>query len=73
MAIATEAGSSENQVAFLTAYADRDDAAFKASASELAWCSFAWFMSEPENIVVLHGGADAEQVRLSELMWVSSG
>ncbi len=73
MAIATEAGFSENQVAFLTAYADRDDGAFKASVGELAWRSFAWFMSEPEHIVVLHGGADAEQVRLSELMRVSSG
>ena len=72
MAIATEAGFSENQVAFLTAYADRDDAAFKASVSELAWRSFAWFMSEPDHIVVLHGGAGAMRVRLSELMRVSS-
>ena len=70
MAIATEAGFSENQVAFLTAYADRDDAAFKASVSELAWRSFAWFMSEPGYIVVLHGGADAEHARLSDLMRV---
>ena len=70
MAVATEAGFSEKQVAFLTAYADRDDAAFKASVSELAWCSFAWFMSEPDHIVVLHGGAGAEQVRLSDLMRV---
>ena len=73
MTIATEAGFSEDQVAFLTAYADRDDAAFKASVSELAWRSFAWFMSEPGHIAVLHGGADAEQVRLSDLMQVSSG
>ena len=73
MTIATEAGFSEDQVAFLTAYADRDDAAFKASVSELAWRSFAWFMSEPGHIAVLHGGADAEQVRLSDLMRVSSG
>ena len=60
MAIATEAGFNENQAAFLTAYADRDNAAFRASVSELAWRSFAWFMSEPDNIVVLHGGADTE-------------
>ena len=70
MAIATDAGFRENQVAFVTAYADRDGAAFKASVSELAWCSFAWFMSEPDHIVVLHGGAGAEQVRLSDLMRV---
>ena len=73
MSVATEAGFSENQVAFLTAYADRDDAAFKASVSELAWRSFAWFISEPDHIVVLHGGADAEHVRLSDLMRISLG
>ena len=73
MSIATDAGFSEHQVAFLTAYADRDDAAFKASVSELAWGSFAWFMSEPDHIVVLRGGAGAEQVRLSDLMRVSLG
>lgn len=70
MAIATEAGFGEGQVAFLTAYADRDDAAFKASVSALAWRSFAWFMSEPDHIVILHRGADAERVRLSDLMTV---
>ena len=67
-AIAKEAGFNEFQVAFLTAYADRDDAAFKASVSELAWRSFAWFMSEPDHIMLLHRGADAERVHLSELM-----
>ena len=68
--IAIEAGFGEDQVAFLTAYADRNDAAFKASVSELAWRSFAWFMSEPNHIVLLHRGANAERVRLSELMKV---
>ena len=46
MAVATEAGFAAEQVAFVTAYADRDESAFKASVSELAWRSFAWFMSE---------------------------
>ena len=73
MAVATDAGYSEKQVAFVTAYEDRDDAAFKASVSELAWRSFAWFMSEPDHIVVLHGGAGVEQVRLSDFMRVHSG
>ena len=68
MAIATEAGFSEGQVVFLTAYADRDDAAFKSSVSELAWRTFAWFMSEPDHIVQLHWGTHAKHVRLSELM-----
>ena len=68
LAIATEAGFRDNQVAFVTAYADRNDAAFKRTVSELAWRSFAWFMSEPEHIIVLHRGRDADQVKLSDLM-----
>ena len=70
MTIATEAGFRTEQIAFLTAYSDRDDAAFKGSVSELAWRSFAWFMSEPDHIVMLHRGADAESVRLADLMRV---
>ena len=70
MAIATDAGFSENQVAFLTAYADRGDAAFKASVGGLAWHSFAWFMSEPDHIVVFRRAAEAERLRLSDLMHV---
>ena len=68
VAIAAEAGFGESQVAFVTAYADRDDAAFKSSVSELAWRSFVWFMSEPERIMVLHRGTDAGRARLSHLM-----
>ena len=68
MGIAMEAGFRAHQVAFVTAYADRDDGAFKGSVSELAWRSFAWFLSEPDHIMVLHRGADADQALLSELM-----
>lgn len=68
MTLAAEAGFSEEQVAFLTAYSDRDNAAFKRSISELAWRSFAWFMSEPNHIVLLRRGAGTGKVRLSELM-----
>ena len=70
MDIATDAGFRENQVAFLTAYADRDDAALKASVGGLAWHSFAWFMSEPDHIVVFHRGAEEGHMRLAELMEV---
>lgn len=68
MAIVTEAGFHPAQVAFVTAYRDRDDSAFKGTVSDLAWRSFAWFMSEPNHIIALHRGMDAEEIRLSELM-----
>lgn len=64
MEVAMEAGFQAAHVAFVTAYADRDDAAFKASVSELAWGSFAWFMSEPQHMVVMHeGGESARSLR----------
>ena len=68
MAVATDAGFNEDQVAFVTAYSDRSAGAFKKSVDELAWRSFAWFMSEPDQILVLHRGAGTEQVRLWHLM-----
>ena len=68
MAVATDAGFLNGQLAFVTAYEDRSHSAFKRSVSELAWQSFAWFMSEPDHIVVLHRGDDSENVKLSALM-----
>ncbi len=67
--IATEAGFSEDQVAFVTAYADRDDASFRRSVSELAWGSFSWFMSEPDQVALWYSGRESpERVKLSVLI-----
>ena len=40
-------------------------AAFKGSVSVLAWPSFAWSVSNPAHIMVLHRDADADRARLS--------
>ena len=68
LALAMEAGFREEQVAFVTAYMDRDTAVFKGSVNELAWGSFAWFASEPERVIMLHQGMNAQPVHLSDLM-----
>lgn len=68
MSVATDAGFMSGQVAFVTAYEDRNHPAFKSSISELAWRSFAWFVSEPDNIMVLRQGRDTTRTRLSDLM-----
>ena len=68
MAIAGEAGFNEDRVAFVTAYQDRSDSAFRASVSDLAWRTFAWFMSEPDEIMVLRGSGDVGRARLADLM-----
>ena len=64
---ALDAGYEANQVAFVTAYLDRDDSAFRKTVSVLAWHSFAWFMSEPDKILVLRNGNERE-VHLTDLL-----
>ncbi len=68
MEIARQAGFKEDQMAFLTAYADRADGAFRRTASELAWRSFVWFASEPDHLVALYDGSDTGRVELRQLM-----
>jgi len=51
----TAAGFKQNQVAFVTAFHDRNAAAFKRAIANLAWGSFAWCLSEPEHIIGFDG------------------
>lgn len=53
--LTTAAGFKAFQVAFVTAFADRNAAAFKRAVSNLAWGSFAWCVSEPEHLIILDG------------------
>lgn len=63
-----EAGYKDANVAFVTAYLDRSRASFKKTVPELAWNSFAWFVSEPDHIIVLREGGLEKNARLSELL-----
>ncbi|HQS96350.1 MAG TPA: BsuBI/PstI family type II restriction endonuclease [Novosphingobium sp.] len=51
--IAESAGFSAKHVAFVTAYLDRSSAAFRKTVSSLAWGSYAWCASEPDNLMLL--------------------
>ena len=67
--IATDAGFSENIVIFVSVFLDRTDDAFRRELASLAWRSFAWFVSEPENIVLMYGNQGTVQPpSLSDLM-----
>ena len=66
-AITDTAGFKRSQVAFVTAYQDRESTGFKKTIAGLAWNSFAWFVSEPENIVVFRDGGTS-LARLSDLI-----
>jgi len=60
------AGFDRSHIAFMTAYQDRNSAGFKKTVAQLAWGSVAWFVSEPDHIVLLHRGENASS--LAELM-----
>jgi hypothetical protein len=66
-ALTEAAGFRRTQIAFLTAYQDRDAAGFKKTVAQLAWNSFAWFVSEPDRIIVMRDGGKSP-VHLAELM-----
>jgi hypothetical protein len=51
--ITDEAKFKRSQVAFVTAYLDRNSSGFRKTISNLAWNSYAWFVSEPDKIIVL--------------------
>ncbi len=66
-AMTDSAGFERSQIAFLTAYQDRESAGFRKTIANLAWNSFAWFASEPDKIVMFRSG-DRSAMRLSELV-----
>lgn len=61
--ISDTAGFARGNVAFVTAYADRDTPAFKKTISALAWDSFAWLATEPEGLIVMRGGTPSTTLR----------
>lgn len=66
-ALTDAAGFERSQIAFVTAYRDREQAAFKKTISSLAWGSFAWFASEPDDLIHMRGGSSSN-ARLAALL-----
>ncbi|MEN5308867.1 BsuBI/PstI family type II restriction endonuclease [Chryseobacterium cucumeris] len=52
--LSDRAGFDRKHIAFVTAYKDRQVQPFRKTVPELAWGSFAWFMSEPNNLIYLN-------------------
>lgn len=65
--LAKQAGFPAEHVVFATAYLDRNQPAFKKTFNALAWDTFVWFASEPENVVHLYEGNSASVKTLAEL------
>ncbi|MCP5102190.1 MAG: restriction endonuclease [bacterium] len=66
--IALKAGFHEEQVAFVTAFMDKTSIPYRKLSAVLAWGTFAWFASEPDNIVILKGDINNHKEMLYELI-----
>ena len=62
--IALEAGFETTHLAYVTAFADRSAAPYRALVQNLAWNSFVWFASEPANIFMLRSGFEKKLFEL---------
>ncbi|MDB5440527.1 MAG: BsuBIPstI restriction endonuclease domain protein [Caulobacteraceae bacterium] len=62
-ALVKAAGFPAEHVAYVTAFLDRGQSAFKKAVDGLAWGSYAWFAGEPEGLVVLAARAGKLQGR----------
>jgi hypothetical protein len=56
VALLEAGGHSARHAAFVTAYRDRGQAAYRRTGPAMAWGSFAWFASEPDRLIVLCSG-----------------
>lgn len=66
--LAKETRISTKQLIFLTAYLDRNEAAFRRTVPRLAWGSFAWFASEPKHILALDGPEAGSAGKIRDLL-----
>jgi hypothetical protein len=57
-AIALDAGFRSEDLAYVTAFADRSASPYRALVHNLAWDSFVWFASEPVSIIMLRSGTE---------------
>jgi hypothetical protein len=62
--VAEQARFKRHEVFFVTAFADRSTAAFRKLASEIAWGTFVWFMSEPDKLIAFKEGVQNQTARL---------
>lgn len=66
--IAQGARIPQDRIAFVTAYRDRSDSAFKKTFGSLAWDSIVWFLAEPDHVVILRGKPSLEHRRIFDLL-----
>jgi hypothetical protein len=67
-ALTEKAGYADQSVAYLSAFLDRGESAFRRLSSELAWGSFVWVASEPDNLIWLGDSDRMKDFYLSDFL-----
>jgi len=70
-AMATNAGYGVSDCAFVTVFHDRVKSRFKTCSTSLAWGSFVWFETEPEQLIYLRDGGEQPMVALTDLLRIT--
>jgi BsuBI/PstI restriction endonuclease domain/BsuBI/PstI restriction endonuclease HTH domain len=67
--LARASGFHPKDCTYVTVFRDRADSPFRSMAASLAWGSFVWFATEPEQILILRDSRSEEPLRtLSDLL-----
>jgi hypothetical protein len=66
--IAKGAQIAPERIAFVTAYRDRNEQAFKKTFGAIAWNTLVWFMAEPDHIVMLREKPTLAKKRIFDLV-----
>lgn len=70
--IAETGGYRSREWSYITAFHDRADSPYRRLVGSLAWGTFVWFATEPDNIVFFREGQEGEVVRLDQLLRLRS-
>lgn len=66
--LAQLAGYKEHDCAYITVFKDRSDAASRKLVPSIAWGTFIWYASEPDNIIILREGKEKVTLSVGELL-----
>ncbi|PWJ48894.1 BsuBI/PstI family type II restriction endonuclease [Faecalicatena contorta] len=66
--LAGKAGYQQKDCIYVTVFKDRSDSASRRLVPSIAWGTFIWYASEPENIILLREGEEKKKSSIGEIM-----
>ena len=67
-ALAISGGYKATDCAYVTAFRDRADSPYRRMVASLAWGTFVWFATEPDNLILLRQGGAGRSASLAQLL-----